>query len=32
MLYYDRTDVHEGIDINNTNTVNNVLFLTTGIF
>ena len=32
MLYYDRIDVSEGIDINKTNSSKNVIFVTIGIF
>ena len=32
MLYYDRIDVSEGIDINKTNSSKNVIFVTIGMF
>ena len=32
MLYYDRTDVSEGIDVNKTSDSKSVIFVTIGIF
>ena len=32
MLYYDRTDVSEGIDVNKTIDSKSVIFVTIGIF
>ena len=31
MIYYDRIDVSEGIDVNKTSASNEVMFVTTGI-
>ena len=31
MLEYDRIDISEGIDVNETNASNNVIFVTIGI-
>ena len=32
MLYYDRIDVSEGIDVNRTSASKSVMFVTIGIF
>ena len=32
MIYYDRIDVSEGIDVNKTSKLKNVIFVTIGIF
>ena len=32
MIYYDRIDVSEGIDVNKASELKNVIFVTIGIF